>query len=98
MANPDTNSKQRHGSSLVHLYSLLYATHTEYGLEIPTMYKQKPLSLYSLSLSNTVPINIIVFIASQNAIEISGILDAKNAQQKGKKNRTDSSACVCPLG
>lgn len=103
MANPDTNSKQRHGSSLwvclVHFYSFSYAAHTVYGTEIPTIHKlmQTP-SLFTIFLSNTLIIYVIVFIASLNPIVISGTLDAKNAQQNEKKNRTDSSACVCPLG
>lgn len=55
---------------------------------------QSPHSFHSLFLPDTLPIYVIVFIASLNANVNSGVLDAKNE----KKNRTDSSACVCPLG
>lgn len=85
MANPDTKSKQRHGSSFwaciftaPHMYQVLRSARSRN----PTIHKQSeadPFSFYNLFLANTLPLDFSVFIASLNAIVISGILDAKNA-------------------
>ncbi len=94
----DTYSKQEIAPAvgLMHFYSFSYATHTLYEAKILTYHRlmRSPHSFCNLFLSNILPIYVIVFIASLNANVNSGILDAKNE----KKNRTDSSACVCPLG
>ena len=104
MANPEANSKQRLGSSLwiclMHFYSFSYATHTVYRTEIPTLHKEtkENSSLYAVSFSQTPSLSTSSFYCFPKCYCNFRHIRYKNAQQKGKKNRTDSSACVCPLG